>query len=228
MAMDFGMQKKGAGAGATTASQGFLVISEIKDNLIITVDGGLRAVLAVSSTNFILKSQDEQNAILARYQEFLNSLEFPIQILVQSRKLDIHGYLEKIREKELQQTNELLRVQTEEYVEYIKKLLEFGNIMNKTFFVIVPYYASDPIKQGFGERLKSLFNPSQKIVESEQRFVENAAILNGRLIRMESGIASMGLKSMRLNTQELVELLYNSYNVGIEHGGIDLEQMQVS
>src|SRR3990167_8041994 len=127
-----------AGNKPTVSTQAFLDIAEIKENIVIMKDGSFRAIVVVSSTNFSLKSVEEQNALIAAYQNFLNSLEFPVQIVMQSRKLDIHAYLDKLRSTMQQQTNELLRLQTQEYIEYISKLIEFASIMNKTFYVIIP------------------------------------------------------------------------------------------
>src|SRR3989344_1612347 len=122
----------------TASTQRYLDIAEIKEGTIIMRDGSLRAVVVVSSINFSLKSGDEQNALISAYQNFLNALEFPIEILMQSRKLDIHAYLDKLRSTMQQQTNELLRLQTQEYIEYASKLIEFASIMTKTFYVVVP------------------------------------------------------------------------------------------
>ena len=116
-------------------TQAFLRMAEIKNDTLIMEDGTLRAILAVSSTNFDLKSQDEQNALIYNYQRFLNSLEFPIQILMQSRKMEISGYIEKLKRLTEKQTNELLRVQTAEYTEFISRLIENASIMNKNFYV---------------------------------------------------------------------------------------------
>lgn len=213
---------------AAPSTQSFLSIAEVKEDLIITLGGGARAVIAVSSTNFVLKSQDEQNAIIARYQAFLNTLDFSIQILIQSRKLDIHGYLDKVRERQLQQTNELLRVQTEEYAEYIGKLLEYGNIMNKTFFVVIPFSTGDQLKEGIFDKFKNLLNPTRKIVEHQEKLAEAHQVLDDRVARVENGLSGVGLRTMRLNTQELVELLYNSYNLGTAQTGlIDLAEVDI-
>ena len=123
-------------------TQQFLKLAEIRDDLIVMNDGTLRAVLAVSSTNFDLKSEEEQNALIYSYQRFVNSLEFHIQILVQSRKMDIAEYMSKLKVMAEKQTNELLRMQTQEYIEFIDRLVESANVMNKNFYVIVPYDSS--------------------------------------------------------------------------------------
>ena len=218
--------KSGSGPGSST--QSFLEIAEIKQDIMITKDGGLRAAIAVSSTNFVLKSQDEQKAIIAKYQSFLNSLEFPIQILMQSRHLHIHAYLEKIQSQQMQQTNELLRMQTEEYVAYVKKLLEFGNIMNKTFYAIVPFSAGVIEKAGAMSKIKNLIVPGQKILASKQKFFTESQELNERVMRVESEFSSMGLRTMRLKTSELVELLFNSYNVATaQQGRVDIGELKL-
>lgn len=219
------MQKKSSSA-AGSSTQDFLMISEIREDVIVTPDGGLRAVIAVSSTNFLLKSPDEQNAILARYQDFLNTLGFPVQILMQSRKLDVHGYLEKMRVRALQHTNELLRVQTEEYIEYISKLLEYGNIMNKTFFVVVPFNSQTASKQGFFDKLSNFISPAKKLIESRKKMLEGLEVLNDRVSRVENGLSSVGLRTMKLNTTELVDLLYQSYNIGSSQANwVDLQSV---
>ena len=229
--VNFEMQNKTGISGAKTGSstQTFLEISEIKDDAIVTSDGGLRAVVAVSSTNFVLKSQDEQQAIIAHYQAFLNAQEFSLQILMQSRHLDIHGYLEKIQARQMQQTNELLRMQTEEYIAYIGKLLEFGNIMNKTFYIVIPYSSGDTVKTGLVDKLKNLINPAGNIVVSRDHFQAGLSQLEDRVARVSGELGSMGLRTMRLNTQELVELLFNSYNVSsAQKGRVDIGELDVT
>src|SRR6185369_3779482 len=134
--MKLDMQNKKKPVGKST--QSFLRMSEIKNDTVVVDDGTMRAILAVSSTNFDLKSQDEQNSIIFNFQRFLNSLDFPVQILMQSRKMEIGGYLEKLRRLAEKQTNELLRVQTVEYVEFISRLIENASIMNKNFYIVVP------------------------------------------------------------------------------------------
>ena len=219
--------KKAAASAAST--QSFLEVSEIKEDVIVTRDGGLRAVIAVSSTNFVLKSQDEQKAIISRYQGFLNSLDFPIQILMQSRHLHIHGYLEKLQSLQRQQTNELLRMQTEEYIAYVEKLLEFGNIMNKTFYVIVPFFSGVVTKSGMFGKLKNMIVPGQKIIASNKKFTEESQQLHERVGRVEAEFSSLGLRTMKLKTSELVELLFNSYNISTaQQGRVDIGELKLN
>lgn len=202
---------KYAHAKPPESTQKFLEIAEIRDGTIIMKDGSLRGVIAVSSTNFALKSEEEQNALTAAYQGFLNSLEFPIQILIHSRVLDINGYLEKLRTMAAGQTNELLRIQMAEYIEYVAKLVEFASIMSKTFYVIVPY-SGDAARATFVSRALRLFNPAVKIALTEESFERARGKLEERLNHVISSLGGMGLRSLVLNTEDLIELLYQSYN----------------
>lgn len=205
-----GMHAKGS--QISTSTQSILSIEEIKEGTMILKDSSLRAVLVVSSTNFSLKSADEQNAIIAAYQGFLNSLEYPIQILMQSRKLDINAYLDKLREIMQKQTNELLRLQTQEYIEYISKLVEYASIMTKTFYIIVPYSLVS-VKTGLFGKISSMFNPAGTIKMKEEDFTAHREELYNRLNHIAQTLNGMGLRTMVLSTEELIELVYNSYNL---------------
>jgi type IV secretory pathway VirB4 component len=196
-----------------TSTQSFLDVSEIKEGTIVLKDGSLRAVIAVSSTNFSLKSTEEQNALINSYQGFINSLNFPIQIVMQSRKLDIHAYLDKLRSIMQEQTNELLRMQTQEYIEYIGKLVEFASIMNKSFYILVPYTSGVAVQEDLMKKIGRIFNPVSTISSKKQEFGRNRDELMQRVNQLTSSLGSMGLRSVVLNTEELIELLYNSYNL---------------
>lgn len=206
------MQKKSKASEVAESTQKHLPISEIKDSMIVMKDGSLRAVIALSSTNFSLKSEEEQNAITAAYQNFVNALEFPIQILVHSRILDINGYLEKLRNLSLAQTNELLRIQMTEYIEYVSRLVEYASIMSKSFYVVVPYSAGGPVKEGFAGRLKKFFNPAAEIALHEEAFERYKVKLEERVNQVVGALGGMGLRNVVLNTADLIELLYQSYN----------------
>jgi type IV secretory pathway VirB4 component len=201
-----------SGNKPTASTQMYLDVAEVKEGTIVLKDGSLRAVVVVSATNFSLKSDEEQNALVQSYQSFLNSLEFPVQILMQSRRLDINSYLDKMRGIMQQQTNELLRLQTQEYIEYIAKLIEFASIMNKTFYVIVPF-SVEAVKSNFLGRIGMLFNPAGNIKMKKEDFEKNREILMQRASQVSGELGSMGLRTLILSTEELVELLYNSYNL---------------
>lgn len=194
------------------STQKYINVAEIKENTLIIKDGSLRAVIAVSSTNFALKSEDEQNALISAYQGLLNSLDFPLQILVHSRVLDIEGYLAKLKGLASGQTNELLRIQMTEYIEYIGRLVEFANIMSKNFYVVVPYSAV-AVKQTMGSKIKKFFNPVAQIATNQEDFHRAKTKLDERVNHVMSELGSVGLRSLVLTTEELVELLYQSYNL---------------
>ena len=200
------------GSKPTASTQAYLDIREIRDGTVVMRDGSLRAILVVSSINFSLKSGGEQNALISAYQNFLNGLEFPIEILMQSRKLDIHAYLDKLRLVMQQQTNELLRMQTQEYIEYITKLIEFASIMNKTFYIVIPLTTA-AVKTGLISKVANLFSPASEISLKQRDFIKAREELSKRMSQVGSGLRGMGLKTIELTTEELLELMYNSYNL---------------
>ncbi|MBU1039038.1 hypothetical protein KKC17_02275 [Patescibacteria group bacterium] len=195
---------------ASTVSH--LAIQEIREDAVVLKDGTLRAVLLCSSVNFVLKSEQEQEAIIQGYVQFLNSLEFPLQIVIQSRRLNIDGYLDKLGGLLKQQTNELLRVQMTDYIGYIKELIGLGDIMTKRFYVVVPYNPGADKSRGFWQRLVAIFSAAKSIQLSRERFVHYLESLEQRVYSVSGGLSSLGLKSVRLDTQGLVELYYTSYN----------------
>ncbi|MFH0828900.1 MAG: hypothetical protein V1907_01840 [Candidatus Kerfeldbacteria bacterium] len=194
------------------STQRFLDILEIKDDVVVLKDGSVRAVLLVSSINFDLKSEEEQNAVISSYVQFLNSIEFPLQIVMQSRKLNIDRYLEKLKELEKQQTNELLKSQTVEYLQYIQELVEIADIMTKRFYAVVPYTGSAMTTKKFMSRLVDAFSPTNVIHLKQKKFEEYRSELFKRVEFVMDGLGSAGLKSAILDTQSLIELYYNTYN----------------
>ncbi|MBU1131680.1 hypothetical protein KKC32_00275 [Patescibacteria group bacterium] len=205
--------KKLAGKKITQSTQIFLDIAEIKNDAIVLKDGSLRAILMVSSINFALKSEDEQNALVSSYVGFLNYLNFPIQIVIQSRKLDIGRYMQRIEESERSLTNDLLKRQIVNYKAYIKELVELGDIMTKRFFIAIPYSPFEEKNRGFFNRLASLFSPEKIIQLKQSKFEKYLHELDMRLEHVNMSISGMGLTTARLDTQGLIELFYNIYNI---------------
>ena len=194
------------------STQKHLDIAAIRDGVVIMKDGALRSVLLVSSVNFSLKSDDEQNAIISAYVSFLNFLEFPLQILIQSRILNIDGYLSRLEKLERQQTNELLRIQTTDYRKYIAELVELGEIMTKRFYVVVPYNPASDSQQTWFNRLTSVFSAAKDVKLKQAEFLKRRHVLFQRVENVMGGLGSMTLKTVVLDTQSLIELFYNSYN----------------
>ncbi|MFA5130147.1 MAG: hypothetical protein WC477_04505 [Patescibacteria group bacterium] len=212
--------KKLAGPKSGPPTQRFLDIAEIKEDVVIMKDGTLRAVLLVSSINFALKNVDEQNAIVQAYMGFLNSIEFPIQVVIQSRRMNIDDYLERLKKAEKDQKNELLRNQIADYRDYIRQLVQLGEIMQKRFYVVVPLdpaAGSDDSKndlksRGFFARFQEVLTPAVAIRLSEKRFTDKRHLLMMRMNSVMSGLASMSLNAVPLDTQSLIELYYTVYN----------------
>ena len=199
--------------------QEFIPIQEIRDGVIILKGGQLRSILLASSINFDLKSADEQTAILSQYQAFLNSLDFPVQFFIESRKLDIRPYLAILEVRYKEQTNDLIKIQNREYIGFIKSVTEQTNVMTKSFFIIVPFAPAvfGNRKEG-GSILSSLF-PGKKgsaaaAQDEMEKFEENRSQMEQRKSIVVQGLARIGIRTVSLGTEELVELFYKIFNPG--------------
>lgn len=197
---------------AKVSTQKYLDLAEIRDNTVIMKDGTLRSVILCSSVNFALKSEAEQNALISSYMEFLNSMDFNLQIVVQSRKLDIEGYINRLKEAQKKQFNDLLRSQINSYLDFINELIEIGEIMTKKFLIIVPYNPMGSKMKGFWQRFTELFRTTQEIGMKKEKFMQYKQELDLRLGNIQGALNSMGLESVILDTQSLIELYYNIYN----------------
>lgn len=189
------------------STQQFLEIDKIREGIIILKNKALRGVLMVSSLNFALKSEEEQDAILYQFQAFLNSLDFFCQIIVQSRRLNITGYLEKLKELERNQANELLKLQTSEYRLFIQRLVETGSILTKSFFVVIPYSLSEALETKKGG-LKAPAIP----VLTEEEFIRCKNQLWQRMGFIAMGLKRCGLQAVPLTTPEIVELFWSLFH----------------
>jgi len=190
---------------AKAPSQQFLEVKQIRDGVMILKDGSLRKILAVSSLNLAVKSKEEQEAIFYQFQNFLNSLDFFCQIIVQSQRLNITGYLEELEKLEQKQPNELLKFQTRNYRQFIQKLVATGTIMNKNFFLVVPFYMSE---------LREVI-PSKKAGKGgieELKFKLEKKQLEQRAEFLILGLRRCGLNAAPLNSEQLIELLWNFYH----------------
>jgi len=202
-------------------TQDFIPIKEIRDGVIILKDNSTRMILMVSSINFALKSEDEQNALLIQFQTFLNSLEFSTQIFIQSRRLDMRPYLALLKDRLKAQLSDLMRIQIEEYIDFIKGFAEDANIMTKTFFIILPYTRTS-ISTKKTSPLRKLF-PSKKdaeeVVEAKKEkdleaFEEIRSQLQQRANVIKQGLARTGIRATPLGTEEITELYYKFFNPG--------------
>ncbi len=194
------------------ATQRYLDIAEIRDDMVIMNDGTVRSVLLVSSINFALKSEDEQEAIISAYVTFLNGLDYPIQVVIQSRRMNIDAYIAALGEQQKKTENELLRTQIVDYTAFVSQLVELGHIMQKRFYVVLPYDPLTNKKRGFFQRLSMVLSPAAAAKLNEKQLEDRREQL-GRRTNMASGnLLSMGLQTARLDTQGLIELYYDAYN----------------
>ncbi|MBA3550631.1 hypothetical protein H0W32_00275 [Patescibacteria group bacterium] len=196
------------------ATQDFVPLKEVRDGYAIMKDGSMRAVILSSSLNFALKSADEQNAILYQFQDLLNSLDFSIQIFIQSRKLDIRPYLALLDARVKEQMSDLLKIQTQEYINFVKNFTNTTNIMTKSFFIVIPYTPAI-IKKGnpLGMfKRKGTDEVEQKKID--ELFEENRAQIEERVAVVEQGLIRCGIRVVQLGTEEIVELFYKLFNPG--------------
>ncbi|HEY4494517.1 MAG TPA: hypothetical protein VJC02_00255 [Candidatus Paceibacterota bacterium] len=195
-------------------TQDFVPIKEIRNGVVILKDGSMRALVLASSLNFALKSTDEQNSIIFQFQNFLNSLDFSIQIFVQSKKLDIRPYIALLEERHKEQITDLMKIQTREYIEFIKTFVENSNIMTKSFFIVVPY--TPPTLTASKNPISNMMNSNKKdkkIVANEE-FDEYRSQLEQRVGVVEQGLVRCGVRVAELGTEEVVELYYKIFNPG--------------
>jgi len=218
---------KGApGAGST---QKYVDVEEVRDGVIVLKDGSLRAILLVSSINFDLKATEEQDSIISQYQNFLNSLDFPIQIMISSRKLNINPYLDYLKKKGTQITNDLLSLQLEEYRNFIKNLTDVSNIMSKFFYVVIPFHPVENVKTGVFDRFFGSTSSQMAVMRRRELFDTYKNQLWQRVDHVSAGLSGTGVKAVPLKTEELIELLYNSYNPSTHNNTIikDVDKIEL-
>lgn len=195
----------------TKTTQSFVPVKEVRNGVIVLKDDGYRGVLMCSSINFALKGEDEQRAIIGGFQSLLNTLDFSIQIVVHSRKTDIRPYLALLETRMQDQTSELMRLQLREYIAFIRNFIDSSDIMTKMFYVVVPYSA------GGGSLIKNAapFLGGRPVPKDNggDNFEEHRAQLGQRMSLVVQGLASSGVRAVPLGTEEIIELLYRSFNL---------------
>lgn len=205
----------------SSATQQFVPVKEIRNGIIVLKDGGYRGILICSSVNFGLKSADEQRAITVGFQNFLNTLDFSIQIVVNSRRMDLRPYLALLGEKTPEQKSELMRIQLREYIEFVHSFADQANIMTKSFYIVVPYAPRLSAASAIGFLHKE--SAAAKIASTETVFEEDRAQLEQRLTLVAGGLSGTGVRAVPLGTEEIIELLYRSFNPGELENPIRLE-----
>lgn len=197
---------------ASNATQEFVPIDDIRGGIVILKDGSIRGVLMASSVNFSLKSAEERQAILLQFQDFLNSLDFSVQIITQSRKLDIRPYISVLEKRYTEQTSDLMKVQIEQYIEFVRSFTESANIMTKNFFIIVPY--DSVIVNSKNSFLSNFLSTADSKKQKEEDFEESRNQLEQRMGVVEQGLVRCGVRVAKLGTDEVVELFYKIFNPG--------------
>lgn len=200
---------------SSKSTQDFVPVKEVRDGVVVLKDGSLRAVLLASSINFALKSEDEQTAFIVQFQNFLNSLDFTAQIFIQSRMLDIRPYIATLEVAYKAQINDLMRIQIREYIEFVKNFTEAASIMTKNFFVVVPYAGGVSISK---QSATSLLPWAKKTPAQgeDKSFEEHLSQLDQRVGIVQQGLIRTGVRTVRLGTEEVIELLYKMFNPGEE------------
>ena len=210
------------------ATQEFVPIKEVRDGVLVLKNGELRAIVLANSINLSLKSEDEQKATILQFQAFLNTLDFPIQMCVQSRKLDIRPYLLLLENRMKVQNEPLLKLQTKEYIEFIRNFTESVSIMTKSFFVVVPYtHTTLKSDSKIFDNLFSKRNKTEMKIEEQMDFEEKRSQLEERISVVQQGLNRCGIKSVQLGSEEVIEVFYKVFNPGEVEGKIQLEQSVV-
>ncbi len=197
------------------ATQSIVPIKEVRNGIIVLKDGSMRALLMTSSVNFALKSADEQDSIIYQFQQFLNSLNFTVQIFIQSRRLDIRPYVATLETREKEQINDLMRIQVKEYIEFIKAFTERTNIMTKTFYIVVPY---SPSMLSSNTGRNNNFFKKQTVEQvakgKKENFEEYSTQIEQRVAVVQQGITRAGVRAVQLGTEEAIEVFYRLFNPG--------------
>lgn len=202
-------------APSNASTQDFVPVRDIKDNIVILKNGQMCMVLLASSINFALKSLDEQRAILSQFQSFLNTIDFSLQFYIQSRRLNIQPYLEQLLQREPLQDNDLMRIQLREYMEFIRTFTNEVDVMSKSFFIVVPYTSA---QIDFSSNIGAVFGKRKDVAVVDTKFEESRMQLEQRAALVEQGLSRIGVRTIALKNEELVELYYHIFNPGDPNG----------
>lgn len=198
---------------AILSTQQFIEIDQIKDGIVILKNKSLRGIMMVNSINFALMAEEEQNAVIGQFQNFLNSLDFPLQIIIQSRRLNITSYLDKLRDLESRQSNDLLRTQIIEYRNFINEIVSGGSIMNKSFYVVVPFQTMTIPGVGGNKGKGKKGEQSKAIGLAQEQFNQSKSQLLQRMEFVALGLRRCGLQCVPLNSLELAEFFWSSHHL---------------
>jgi type IV secretory pathway VirB4 component len=210
-------------APASKATQSFVPIKEVKNGVIILKDGSMRSILIASSVNFALKSVDEQQAIIYQFQNFLNSIDFSVQISIQSRRLDIRPYVNLLENRQKEQMDDLMKIQIREYIEFIRTFTDEVEVMTKNFYIVIPY-TPPALDVSEGNMFKSGKKGKKTDLET---FEEDKIQLDQRISVVEQGLSRCGIRTVPLGTEEIIEVFYKIFNPGDVEKSLDLDLSQI-
>jgi len=211
-------------ATKNSATQTFVPIKEVKNGVMVLKDGSMRSIIIASSVNFSLKSIDEQEAIIYQFQNFLNSLDFSVQISVQSRRLDIRPYINLLENRQKENMDDLMKIQIREYIEFIRTFTNDIEVMTKNFYIVVPYTPpSLDIKTGKLSRKDKNKSSNQKL----ESFEEDKIQLDQRVSVVVQGLTRCGIRTVPLGTEEIIEVFYKIFNPGDVEKSLDLDLTQI-
>ncbi len=211
--MEFLTPKKQESDAVST--QKYVDVEDVRDGVLVLKNGSIRCILLASSINFDLKASEEQDAIIGQYQSFLNSLDFPLQIIVHSRRFRVEPYLAQLTDREKHQENELLRFQISEYRNFVQSLTEVSNIMSKFFYIVVPFAPSETESGGLLGKLSGMFQPKAESSVEGETFGTYRTQLLQRAEQISAALIGTGIRTSMLGTEEVIELLYNTYNPSV-------------
>lgn len=226
-------QAQGQGKEVKPSTQDTMLIAEIRDGIVVMRDGSLRAVIMASAINFDLMSASERDGVEYAYQSFLNSMHFPVQIVIKSQKIDLDSYIARLQQLRTEQDNDLLALLMDDYISNIKALIEEVNIMDKQFYVVVPFFPpalANMKSKNIATGLAGVFKKQTITTLGENDFNMFKEELAQRVQLVASGLAQMGVRNIPLNTQELIDLYYASYNPDVAQNQklVDAAQLQTA
>jgi len=199
-------------------------IAEIKEDIVVMKDGSLRAVIATTAVNMDLKAEEEQQAIIHNFQQFLATFDFSFQVLISSRQFNINPYVNQLKKRIKLEENVLLKNQIKDYVDFIEELVGLSNIMSKMFYIVVPFYNIESKNESFFQKALSMTNQKRTLHQEHESFETIKNQLFQRVEQVNASLSSMGLSGVLLQTEELIELYYNSYNPS-EFEFVDLDNL---
>ena len=205
---------------APQPTQSFVPVEEVRNGIVVLKSDGYRGILMCSSMNFSLKSEDEQRAIIGGFQNFLNTLDFSVEIVVHSRRMDIRPYLALLESRAEGQQTELMRLQLREYIAFIRNFMDSSDIMTKLFYVVVPY--TPAIASEVSNAIPFLKKQGGGAAPAADDFDEHRIQLEQRMSLVVAGLQSSGIRAVPLGTEEIIELLYRSFNPGVTENPIQL------